>query len=155
MASELSTKCQSSTESSAEHAVILNSYSPTRNERLKACCKPTYHMRSLKNKGAIIVLITNFLSICLFYYIIGYGYGPYGSLTSTHGLYCLLTWSLTVPLVGWLADVILGRYGILIWSIWIMWMGMMLSTASSVVAQLIITYNNVIDKYISLVLLII
>ena len=59
-----------------------------------------------------------------------------------------------VPLVGWLADVILGWYRVLHWSIWIMRTGTMLSTASSVVAHLVITYNS-IDKYISLVPLVI
>ena len=157
MAKELSTRCETSTESSAEYAKLLNSYSPTRKKkRLMACCKPTYHMRKLKNKGAIIVLMTSFLSMCLFYYVMGYGLYHYSSFRpiQRQRTVCSLAWSFTVPLVGWLADVILGRYRMIQWSVWIMWMGTVLSTASSVMAQLVTAYQS-IDEYMSLVLLLI
>ena len=104
-------------------------------------------MRRLKNKSAIIVLITNYLTMSLFYYAIAYG------THDAHTAY-YITFGPTVLLVGWLADVILGRYRTIRWSILIMWTGTMLSTASSVVAYFTTTYNR-IDEYMSLVLLII
>ena len=41
----------------------------TFNERLKFCCKPKYQPRKLKNKGAILVLVWNFLITSVFYYM--------------------------------------------------------------------------------------
>ena len=80
----------------------------------------------------------------LFYHIIRYG-------PPTHKPY-YITWGLTVFLVGWLADVMLGRYRTIRWSIWIMWSATMLSTAISVVAHLATKFDS-IDEYMSLVLL--
>ena len=142
MANELSTKCQSSTGSSAEHAVILNSYSPTRNERLKACCKLTYlpHeetkeqgcYHSVNHKIIFFQCASSTLSWDMTHLI--------------HNVIVLLGHCALLPgvsLVEWLADVILGQYRMIQRSIWIMWMCMMLSTASSVVAQLVTAYQSI------------
>ena len=52
--------------------LMLSSFRLTRREQLKVCCKPTYHMRKLRNKGAIVVLIINFLAVSLLYYLNGF-----------------------------------------------------------------------------------
>ena len=106
----------SPTESPMEHVLLFSSYTPTRTERLKMCCKPTYHIRKLKNKGAIIVLIRNFLVNSFFFYMI--------SDTSTEHderFYMYITWGLTLPLIGWLSDVRLGRHKVISWSICLAW----------------------------------
>ena len=72
-------------------------------ERLKMCFKPSYKARKLKNRGAILVLVCNFLVTSVFYYI---------SLKSaTPEQYCILCFKLieipiglVLPFAGWLAD---------------------------------------------------
>ena len=61
MANKLSNKHGSSTESPMEHALL--SSGRLRKKRLKACCKPSYHVRKLRNKGAIVVFTGNLLVI--------------------------------------------------------------------------------------------
>ena len=58
----------------------------------------------------------------------------------------------TLPFAGWLADVHLGRYKVLRWSIWIMWIVSVLATVSSVAEQMVNSYQH-IDTNILLVLL--
>ena len=106
------------------------SWEPSWKEHLKACCRPTYNLRMLKNKGAIIVLIHNYLAFSLFTYLLGQQ--PKDKLTPHY-----ITWSLTIPLLGWLADVRIGRHNLIRWSIWIMWIAFMLATVSSVVASFV------------------
>ena len=38
-------------------------------EHLNMCFKPTYKLRKLKNKGAILVIVCNFLVTGVYYYI--------------------------------------------------------------------------------------
>ena len=71
MANDLSGTCESFTESPMENVVLLTTHKPTRKQKLEVCCKPTYHMRKLRNKGTIVVLIMNYLVFSLFYYAIG------------------------------------------------------------------------------------
>ena len=63
-------------------------------------------------------------------------------------------WGLTIPVLGWLADVCIGRHKMMHWSLWIMWLAFMLATASSVIAQLIDSYVHY-NNYIMLMLIII
>ena len=128
---------------SMEHVLLLSSL-PTVKEQLKACCKPTYQIRKLKNKGAILVLIWNFLVMNLFYYLSTH-------VTDQRPHY--ITWGITLPIAGWLADVHLGRYKVIRWSMWIMWAGSILATTSSVVAQLVGNYSNICNR-VTLALLI-
>ena len=106
----------------------------TINRQLCGCCKSTYklHVRKLKNKGALLVLVWNFLIMSLFYYIM---------VHTNHNKQVYITVGVTLPIAGWLADVYLGRYCVIRWSIWIMWIGTMLNTISSVVAQLVDGYG--------------
>ena len=99
----------------------------TINRQLCGCCKSTYKLRKLKNKGALLVLVWNYLIMSLFYYIM---------VHTNHDKQHYITVGVTLPIAGWLADIHLGRYRVIRWSIWIMWIGTMLNTLSSVVAQL-------------------
>ena len=124
-------------QSPMEDILQLGSWKPTWKEHLQACCKPTYQLRRLKNKGAIVVLIHNFLAFTMYVYLSRHQ--PEGKLTSY-----FITWGLTIPLLGWLADVRIGRHNLIRWSIWIMWIGFMLATVSSVIASFVTTDINIL-----------
>ena len=104
----------------------------TINRQLCGCCKSTYKLRKLKNKGALLVLVWNYLIMSLFYYIM-----VHTERDKQH----YITIGVTLPIAGLLANVYLGRYRVIRWSIWIMWIGAMLNTISSVVAQLVDGYG--------------
>ena len=112
----------------------------TFSERLKICCKPKCQPRKLKNKGAILVLVWNFLVITVFYYE--------ENKSFTQETFCPTCFQLiTVPmgvalfLMGWLADVYFGRYKVLRWSIVIMWISSLLLTTTFVIEK-IVTFTN-------------
>ena len=109
------------------------------------CCKSLYQRRKLKNKGAIVVIIWFYLVTSLAFYPASHAsdYKPY-----------YIACSLILPFAGWLADVYLGRYRVIRWSMWIMWIASVLATVSSVVAQMVNSYQRV-HTYILFVLLII
>ena len=114
-------------------------------EKAASCCKPNYRMRKLRNKGAIIILMWNFLVMSVSHYIEVFGHIPGGVRIGTIAL------GLTLPFAGWLADVYFGRYKVIRWSMWIMWVASMLAAMSSVVAQLVDSYYR-INKIISIVM---
>ena len=105
-------------------------------ERLKMCFKPAYKLRKLKNKGAILVLVCNFLVTSVFYYI---------SLKSvTPEKYCTMCFELievpiglVLPFAGWLADVYFRRYKVLVFSIVTMWISALLLTTIFVVERFV------------------
>ena len=99
-------------------------------------------MRKLRNKGAIIVLIMNYLVISLLYYL-----QPTSHTTTD----IFIAWVIAIPLVGWLADVCIGRHKMVCWSLWIMWITFLLATVSSLTAQLVESYTKT-DKYTTLIL---
>ena len=108
-------------------------------------CKFLYQRRKLKNKGAIVVIIWNYLVASLAFYLATRvsDYKPY-----------FMACSFVLPFSGWLADVYFGRYKVIRWSMWIMWIASMLATVSSVVAQIVSSYQH-LHASISLALLII
>ena len=104
-------------------------------ERIKACFKPTYQMRRLKNKGAILILIWSFLAMWVYYYI--------KSLVLKGSLYVVeVPITLVLPIAGWLADVRFGRFRVIYWSVWTMWTSALLLTVSLIVTQLVESYRN-------------
>ena len=84
---------------------------------------------NLKTKGAILILVWNFLLMNVYNYPAVYD----ASIKHTIEIIAL---SFILPLAGWLADVHFGRYKVIRWSMWIMWVGSMLATVSSIVGQL-------------------
>ena len=111
-------------------------YELTVREKLKECFKPRYRVRRVKNKGAILVLIWNFLVISLYYYI---NYTVAKMLQYSNYSYTVIITiivGLTMPIAGCLADVRFGRYKVISFSIWIMWLTSLLLTAGLVVGQL-------------------
>ena len=133
---------ESLTEKSMEPVVMFHS---TGTKMHNNCCKSLYQRRKLKNKGAIVVIIWNYLVTSLVHYLASYAsdYKPY-----------YIACSFILPFAGWLADVYLGRYRVIRWSMWIMWIASVLATVSSVVAQMVNSYQH-LHTSISLALLII
>ena len=82
-------------------------------------CKLTYKIRTFKNKGAILLLIWNVLVINLLCYLL--------TETLLEGIH-FIALLFTLPIAGWLADVYLGCYKVIQWSMWIMWVGSILAT---------------------------
>ena len=98
-------------------------------------CNSFCQIRKLKNKGALIVLIWNYLVTTLFYDLASH------VPEFDHKLYFVVC-CFTLPFAGWLADVYLGRYKVIRWSVWIMWVASVLATVSSVVAQIVNSYQH-------------
>ena len=117
--------------------ILQLSNRPSVGDRLKMCCRPTYRIRKLKIKGAIPILVWNFLVISVFHYL--------SVFHTTWGMYSI-TWGLTLPIAGWLADVCLGRYKVIRWSIWIMWIASVLVVASSILSQVVDSYYSINNK---------
>ena len=134
-----------STSRSLENILQLSN-GPSAGDRLKMCCRPTYRIRKIKNKGAILILVWNFFVISVFYYL---------SMFHPTGDRYSITWGLTLPIAGWLADVYLGRYKVIRWSIGIMWIASVLLVASSILSQLVESYYSINNKYITVMLLLI
>ena len=101
--------------------------------------KPQYRMRTLHNRGAILVLIWSFLVANIFYFTRYTATTKYSSLVY---YIALSVGSLTMPLAGWLADIHYGRYKMLQWSMWIMWISSLLLAGSLVILQVFESQNN-------------
>ena len=125
---EARSKCEEETIALETDVALLESINDfTMRERLKICFKPTYKLRKIANKGAILVLVFNFLITSVFYYI------SYKS--STPEPYCTMCYKLIqVPIglallfAGWLADVYFSRYRVLLFGIVTMWTSVLLLT---------------------------
>ena len=118
---------------------MLSSEKITTKERLQLCCKPTYKPRRVKNKGAVFVLILNYLIMNSFSFL--------QNLMLDISGYESLPWQVagcfTLPIAGWLADAQFGRYKVIRCSVWIMWIATVLATVSSVVAQVLDGYFSI------------
>ena len=144
---EISSICSSDSMTPLRH-VSLGSSELTTKERLSICCKPSFQLRRLKNKGAILILIWSFLFAFLFQF--------YWHTTDHNGIEFLVqasVFGLTLSIAGWIADIHIGRYRVISLSIWIMWAALMLSTVSSVLADTVDSYTNKIHRYVNGVLM--
>ena len=127
----------------------------TRQEQLKLCCKPTYRMRRLRNRGAILLLVWNYL-ITTQYFVRQKRSIAKGSYTLPFTLW-LVAGGITLSISGWIADVYFGRYKVIRFSMWIMWIAYMLMTASTVVTELnwFEEYSNKVNSYINEIFMIV
>ena len=108
-------------------------------------CKPRCRMRQVKNKEAILILVWNYLLMSILFFnteISVYHFNfPYSIQ------YVLL--GLMLPFAGWLADVYFGRFKVIRFCIWMMWISVMLATLGSVSAKFLDEYSKIIiDKYL-------
>jgi len=91
-------------------------------------------VRKVKTKGALLVLLWNFLvqatvfsPFTLYFYSI-YSQDLDSSLVTA--LLQLTTLILFLPLFGWLADVYFGRYKVICYSMWLLWTAICSATLS-------------------------
>ena len=91
-------------------------------------CHLIYKIMRFKSKEATLLIIWSTLAMNLLYYLLTHTW-----LEGVHFIALLFT----LPIAGWLVDVYLGRYKVIQWSMWIVWVGSMLATLSSVIAQLV------------------
>ena len=134
-----------STKTSMEH-VLIPRHTASDHDQIKGIgCRLNCRVRKLTtNKGAIyLILVWNYLLISTQFYLFNYT-----SHTEVH----LLMVGLTLHFAGWLADIRFGCYKVIHWSMWIMWVGSMLATASSVIVQCVDGYQYA-NKRIVFVLL--
>ena len=140
---EDSNVCSSESATLLKHVSLLSSTELTTKERLSICCKPSFRLRRLKNKGAILVLIWSYLCISVPFFYFNANY---------HGIEFIIvtiTLGLTLSIAGWIADVRFGRYRVISLSMWIMWAALLLATVNSVLATTVNSYINSICRYVN------
>jgi peptide/histidine transporter 3/4 len=139
---------------SMQDILQLSNRSAFTGNRLNMNFKPSYRIRKLKNKGALLILVWNCLVMSAYQYLTTY---PVMFHPTTNNPYSII-WGLTLPIAGWLADVYLKRYKVIRWSILIMWIASVLVVASSVLSQLPAVehyYHSSTKKGITMMLLIV
>ena len=118
-------------------------------EQVQICFKPSYRMRKVKTKGALLVLVWNFFVTCTYYYINYKSQTPEKYFSQYFKLNLIvIPVALVLPFTGWLADVYFSRYKVLLSSIAMMWISALLLTTVFVIES-IISFTN----YIQLLLL--
>ncbi len=90
---------------SMEDILLLSNRSYSAGDRFMMCCRPSYQIRKVKNKAAILVLVWNHLVLSVFYYLTLYPH----VFHSTWHVYSIM-WGLSLPIAGCLADVCCGLY---------------------------------------------
>ena len=101
---------------------------------IKSCCKPTYRVKWIKNKGAILIILWNYLVTSIFH-LLKMGYDPQQKNIYAIGMITIVSTFIFCPIGGWLADTHIGRYRVVRYSIWIMWIALVLATFSELLAQ--------------------
>ena len=145
--SEIVSSENESISGSMEDILQLSNKSYSARDRLKMCCRPTYRVRKLKNKGALLILVWSLLVTSVFYFASMY---PHNIFHQNSHIYSII-WGLTLSIAGWLADVYLGRYRVIRWSILIMWIASVLVVASSILSQFVDSYSSVNNNYVTIV----
>ena len=124
---ELETTVSGKNESSQPDKITSKQY-------LQAYCRFSYRMRKLKTKGAILILLWSFMVMGVFNYLRNRLLASYHESVGTSVITII---GVTLPAAGWLADVRFGRYRVMCFSIWIMWISFVLLTVTYVVFSFI------------------
>ena len=127
---------------SPQHATVPMDEVSTK-ERLKLYCKPTYKIRRVKRKGAILVLLWNFLAVSVLWFLGNDDYhaNSYNIIPNDNGtIISVVLFGFTLPVAGWLADAYIGQYKMIYCSIWIMWVATTLEMLSVVIEKLVDSY---------------
>ena len=125
------------TNSNNPESVTTSKSNPTES-KVRRCFKPRYRLRRVQNRGAVLILIWSYCVSSSYFYISYkasrvYSYIVFAMIYITVGL--------TIPLAGWLADIRFGRYKMIRFSMWTMWISSILLTASLVILQYQDLYN--------------
>ena len=108
----------------------------TTNKRRETCWKLSYTPRKLKNKGAILVLVWSYLVMSVFHLLLEHTTTGYDKVWQ-------IVVGIVLPLSGWLADTYIGRYKLMRYSLWMLWLATVLAMVSSVTSQLSDAYNEI------------
>ena len=132
------------------HYATLSADAVSTKERLKLCCKPTYKMRRVKRKGAILVLTCNFLATFVLWHLIDSRYRRYSqSQKSSETVIGMAMLGVALPIAGWLADAWVGRYRMIYCSVLIMWAATVLETLSKAIENLVGSSYTSVDNVVT------
>ena len=154
MSEEVLTDITENTSKNDASSLLQHSYNLRVKDYLRVVLKPRYVLRKIKSRGAILILTWNFFVWSVF------TYSDYTVINKTGNNDLLLLGiqgiaaGFIMPLAGWLADIHCGRFKVISWSIWMMWSGSVLITASTVLEQLVLSYRNVHTKLASALFLV-
>lgn len=109
--------------------------------------KLTYKPGRIKNKGAILALVWNYLIMSEFYLLMCYNEIKYSKVWQLVG-------GFTLPVAGWLADIYLGRYKLLNCGMWIMWLSTVAAVITHTMAQFFEAYSRINAKVFLVILVI-
>lgn len=126
-----------------------SSVSASANNNVKRCIMQLKGIRRLKNNGAILVATWSYLVTSVYHYVRYVGSRNYSTVTFS---ITQAEVGLMLPLLGWLADVRFGRYKVISYSLWLLWVSCLLYTVALVISE--VTYYK-FESDISAVLLIV
>ena len=134
-----------------ESRKVLKSLDHIKVQFIKKIFKSQCHcqVRQLKNKGAILILVWNFLVWSVYNHStdttlsLNNVANLHGNLDYLFYVVQAIAGGLIMPLAGWLADVRFGRYKVIRWSIWIMWLSSVVVTLSFVLAHMVESYEGI------------
>ena len=137
----MSTKELSYVESSSETELLAerNSSQPDDEIGIKEWCqircKPSFRMRRVKNKGAILIIIWSYLITSVFTIGVHYVAKHYDNHSILVYILVGIPMGLTVVLAATLADLRLGRYKVISLSLWIVWTCSILLTLTAIITN--------------------
>ena len=131
-----------------------SSFQPRTTLHVQPCCALNCRIKWLKNKGATLIVIWSFLVGSIFH-LLKSGYKDNsGTATFTTG-FILLCSMILYPIGGWLADTRFGRYAVIKYSMWIMWIGAVLISLNEVLFHTINAYepHSSVENWVSRMLI--
>ena len=113
------------------------------------CCLCSTNL--IKHKGAVLLLMWSFLGLSVFqYFVVSNSRDPIKKRTKFSSSE-LLAIGLLLPISGWLADAYLGRYKVICYGMWTMWLGAMLNGFSLLIGMVVESYRDHSDPWVSFV----
>ena len=117
------------------------------------CCGriAAFKPKWIKNKGAVLVLIWSCLCFPVYHYFTlrNISRDPIKEKLPLRPD-ATIAMGLLLPIGGWLADALFGRYRVIRCGIWTMWSGAMLNGLSLVIGKVVETYGTHGDPWVSL-----
>lgn len=111
-----------------------------------------YKLKLLKSKGAVLIVIWTYLATTVFHFL--KDTGDPGKSISSGGIILVFS-ALFYPVGGWVADRYIGRYKMVRFCTWIMWIGAVFLTISEILAQVTTVYGKSIKQWVMNVMFII
>ena len=107
-------------------------------KKSRRCCTRGSRNQWLKNKGAACVLVWNYLLFTAFYGLLMLGSQSQlikciGSNNAVYSVIFLGLSTLLYPVIGWLADSRFGRFKVITTSLFILWVGLILTVATDLI----------------------